>query len=302
GEQSCMRVVLDSVGVPLSIFESMQKLMQAMQDAIEGELLAKHLCHLCVGHSRVGIMHRDIRDGNVMIIHDPCKKHVGLMNNFDYSCLVDLQHYVDADGNRGSPLSNDDLNMVDKLKRELKERTGMPQFISVSLLQARGVNSNSEPIESEPIEHTVCHDLELFYWLLIWIVLCHTDHSSIHGALACSRLFDASIDGDAFELRTGHLGKMPLCMEGGEPLSWLMRRLKSLVTAAYPDELVGPVVLGDDGERHATLLMYKSVLQAFNQALVMDGWPENDKAIPFPPPTLCQTLNFGSSGEQKDSV
>ncbi|PCH38928.1 hypothetical protein WOLCODRAFT_167703 [Wolfiporia cocos MD-104 SS10] len=281
-----MRVVLDSVGAPLSEFESTKELVQAMRDAIEG-------------HSRVGVPHRDVRDGNVMIIRDPRKKHTGLVDGFEL-----------PNGNRGSPLSDDDFNVVDELKRELKKREGTPQFISVSLLQVRSVDSNGEPVESEPIEHAVCHDLESFYWLLIWIVIRHTDHSSVHGALACSRLFDAGTKGDAFELTTGHLGKMPLSVKGSEPLSWLMRGLKSLVAAAYLDELAGPVVLGGDGERRVIPLTYESVLQVFDRALVMDGGPENDKAIPFPPPTLRQklnkpsdgTLNFGSGGKQKDSV
>ncbi|PCH39196.1 hypothetical protein WOLCODRAFT_158736 [Wolfiporia cocos MD-104 SS10] len=175
---------------------STKELVQVMRDTIKGHLRA----------SLAGVPHRDVSDGNIIIIRDPRKKHTGFLDDFDYSCLVESQHYVDADGNRGSPISDEDLKMVDELKRGLKERTGTPQFVSVALPQVRSVDSNVESIESEPIEHAVCHDLD--------------------------------------------------------------------------------------------------------RALAMDGWPENDKAIPFPPPTLRQkpnepsdgTLNLGSSGKQKGSM
>ncbi|PCH39193.1 hypothetical protein WOLCODRAFT_158732 [Wolfiporia cocos MD-104 SS10] len=235
-----------------------------------------------------------------MTIGDLRKKHTGFVDDLDYSCLVDSQHHVDAHGNRGSPLSDDDFNVVHKLKRELKEGTGTLEFISIALLRVERVAVNGEPVKSEPIEHAVCHDLESFYWLLIWIVLHHTNHSSVHGALACSKLFSLGTEGDAFDRKIGHMGMVPLI----------------LVTDAYQNRVMSSgVPSGDDDvkggeERCAIPLTYELVLQAFNRALAMDGWPENDKAIPFIPHTTHLkikkpgdgTLNFGNGGKQKGSM
>lgn len=45
---------------------------------------------------------------------------------------------------------------------------GTTYFMAVELLIAQNDNL--------PTVHSACHDLESFYWLLVWLILRHTDH------------------------------------------------------------------------------------------------------------------------------
>ncbi|PCH38927.1 hypothetical protein WOLCODRAFT_158462 [Wolfiporia cocos MD-104 SS10] len=296
GERSHMRIVLDSVGIPLSEFSSTKELVEAIRDAIKGHLLA----------FLAGVLHRDVSDGNVMIIRDLLKEYKGFLDDFDYSGLIESLMYEDPDGNRGSPLAEEDTELADELKNELKERTGTLEFLAIALLNIpgdKGGQGAAERVEKKIIDHQVCHDLESFYWLLIWVVLRHTKHSDEDEDLACSVLFDANTEAAARTLKSGFLVSNSLSVEGNQPLSWLLDKLRWLVF----DANFGGIRAEGPARRTLT---YESVLGVFKEALTMDGWPENDKAIPFLPPTMRQgskkpadgTLSFKAGVQQKGSV
>ncbi|PCH38925.1 hypothetical protein WOLCODRAFT_158461 [Wolfiporia cocos MD-104 SS10] len=222
------------------------------------------------------------------------------MDDFDYSSPIQSLLYEDPDGNRGSPLSKGDLKMAEELKKEVKERA----FLAVSLLDMFGYEEDEdgiERVEKEAIDRQVCHDLESFYWLLIWVVLRHTKHSHKQKARAFNILFDVNTEATAQTMKIVFVARKSLSVEGNRPLSWLLDKLRRLVLAANSDIIEsGGIAQGS--------LTYESMLSVFNEALAMDCWPADDKAIPFPPPTLRQnkpsdgTLTLGNGHKQKGSV
>ncbi|EPT03336.1 hypothetical protein FOMPIDRAFT_54087 [Fomitopsis schrenkii] len=74
-ERSHVRMVLKSVGTPLSEFRDTKELATAFRDAIEGHKQAYEK----------GIVHRDVSEGNVMICRDPGSPFKGFIHDFDFS-------------------------------------------------------------------------------------------------------------------------------------------------------------------------------------------------------------------------
>ncbi|KAH9915722.1 uncharacterized protein B0H18DRAFT_89201 [Fomitopsis serialis] len=73
-ERSHVRLVLGTVGIPLSRFNSTKELVEALRDAIIGHRAAYE----------AGIMHRDVSEGNVMISRNPNDTFKGYIQDFDY--------------------------------------------------------------------------------------------------------------------------------------------------------------------------------------------------------------------------
>ncbi|OSX62237.1 hypothetical protein POSPLADRAFT_1046609 [Postia placenta MAD-698-R-SB12] len=161
GERSHIRLVLRTVGRPLGTFRYSRQLVLALRDAILGHQLAY----------KAGVLHRDVSAGNVMIVEG--QPFSGFIDDFDYSSLIDSS----ADG--GSPLTDEELESLGSREAELRERTGTFAFLSEALLN----------ISAKSVIHAVHHDLESFYWLLIWVVLRHTQHTHNAGETAFFEVF-----------------------------------------------------------------------------------------------------------------
>lgn len=137
----------------------------------------------------------------------------------------------------------------------------------------------------ERVIHTVQHDLESFYWLLTWIVLRHTKHTHFNGIYACIKLFGSQDEGVASSMKDSWLGKPhhSFAVDGNPPLSHLLACLKVLLGKSLKWAVTDSATIP---------LTYESMLAIFDEALEMDGWPENDAAIPFVPPK-------GERGDEK---
>ena len=114
--------------------------------------------------------------------------------------------------------------------------------------------------------HEVHHDLQSIYWVLLWVVLRHTDHSL--GQKYCTLIFKYGNDFEARNVKFGWLGAdlMPqseqLIIKDNEPLTTMMEKLRTMVRRSV---------------HRVKLLTYDSVLEVFNEALEKDGWPANDR-------------------------
>ena len=92
-ERSHSRLVLGSVGVPLSRFNSTRELVEAFRDAVKGKLCPpgdhSFLTRRWVlGHREAfqkGVLHRDVSEGNIMISRDHNVPWKGFIQDFDYS-------------------------------------------------------------------------------------------------------------------------------------------------------------------------------------------------------------------------
>ncbi|PCH37337.1 hypothetical protein WOLCODRAFT_158064 [Wolfiporia cocos MD-104 SS10] len=213
-----------------------------------------------------GVLHRDVSPGNLVIVRDKRVKFKGAITDFDYSNFVNASDIGGSDPfARGYRLIESDE------KRELKERTGLYAFIALEIL-----------MQKMGIIHEAKHDLESFFWTLLWIVLRHTKHNHPEGSDASSSVFPLGrewvvINSKGGWLRFGPGG--PFEVEGNKPLTYLITRMTKLFDASAP------------GPDPRTYLTHEAVLAVFNEALSMDGWPENDAARPFEPAKASKSRN-----------
>ncbi|KAI0641964.1 hypothetical protein C8Q79DRAFT_918222 [Trametes meyenii] len=252
-ERSHMRIVIDDVGRPLTEFTCTHELVVAVRDAIIGHRLL---------WEKANILHRDVSVGNILIKGEKKldDKFTGFLHDFDYSSMVpDPETVVDA--STSTQASVDDLgadvpgapvpSSVDPSSQ--KERTGTYYFMAIEILKV-----------PDSI-HNIHHDLESFYWVLLWVIVRHTNHGQ--GEDICNDIFKYGNDKDSASAKRDWLESIMLEIPDNKPLSYLLKELTVLVLEHIPTT-----------RRNAkpTLLTYEAVLEIFDTALAMPGWPEKD--------------------------
>ncbi|KAI0750211.1 hypothetical protein C8Q80DRAFT_1233155 [Daedaleopsis nitida] len=292
-ERSHMRFIMAHVGRPITEFKNTYELVRAFYDAIIGHKKA---------YEEAGILHRDISVGNIMILDDRDKDDspTGFLLDFDYSSIV--EHVVDpkrakaqADPKNSTPqptnAGNTDSENADSEKKTprkkrsqmnaleyaaffqsmlerspveqracQKERTGTYYFIAVELLEASGLIA---------VIHEPRHDLESFYWVLLWVVLRHTHHNL--GQNLCEKIFSYGDDRTAAENKSRWLSLTAdedrqangsnCLMTHSRPLTELLEGFRALVR---------------NNLKHKTGLTHSAVLELFETALKEKDWPTND--------------------------
>ncbi|KAI0328289.1 hypothetical protein GY45DRAFT_1372522 [Cubamyces sp. BRFM 1775] len=250
-ERSHTRMVIDDVGRCLTDFTSTREVVQAMRDAILGHEIAwKDAC----------VLHRDVSLGNILITDEPRSDGLpffGFIHDFDYSSMGPAES-----ASAGEKMACDRDEDV-----SLKERTGTLYYMAIELLEKQDVIHNTE------------HDLESFYWVLLWVILRHTDcaRNGRPGEALCTDLF---IPGDPQRsMREKNMWlqmslKIPLVVRGNEPLTKLIAEFNRLVFQR--DGTLMEALLGSLAPS-AVSLTYQSVLAVFDAALASEAeWPSND--------------------------
>ncbi|EPT03321.1 hypothetical protein FOMPIDRAFT_1046876 [Fomitopsis schrenkii] len=259
-ERSHVRTVLKSVGTPLSEFRDTKELATAFRDAIEGHRLA----------SVKGVVHRDVSEGNVMICRDPGSPLKGFIHDFDHSFswlrflgnqgwvaeLTAWEQYCAEHGHEPAGRHDEDV------LNDSKSRTGTPLFMAVQVLEG-------------DMTHEARHDLESFFWLLLFIVLRHTDHSFSSKPHAFRKIF-GRVDDSFPELlvwkRDFLVFQDPVWIEGNEGLSYILREFRALCKSNFT---AGNAPIPSPGMTH------RDVLDIFNRAFTMQ-WPTaNDGPRPL---------------------
>ncbi|KAI0750208.1 hypothetical protein C8Q80DRAFT_1233151 [Daedaleopsis nitida] len=257
-ERSHMRFIVTDVGRPITRFKTTRELILAMRDAIIGHRQAYELA---------GVLHRDVSVGNILIVDnpEPGLSYTGFLHDFDYSSVVeeledllDTVDEVDDDDDQlgliidasGQPQQGDAVAAQ-------KERTGTYYFMAVEMLT------------DQVVIHKPRHDLESYYWVLLWIILRHTFHSL--GQQRCEEIFVYGKDSEAnmrkwyWVTRNDKKEKHYLVnVSNNRPLTVLLRQYRGLVRN-HIDTRTG--------------LDYDSVLSIFDNALNMDGWPSDSEWI-----------------------
>ncbi|KAH9940673.1 hypothetical protein B0H21DRAFT_824728 [Amylocystis lapponica] len=269
-----MRLISNIVGQPLRRFDTTKVLTQAVCDAIKGYRQAH----------KIGILHRYISEGNILIVDSDGQPFQGMLVDFDYAFF-----YREATAELGKlkPLDiqierNDTRSGISRLQataasfavrerrmqaaaqnvdgsqvsNELKERTGTLLFMAIAFLNLKG----------EEVVHFVQHDLESFYWVLVWIVLRNTRYTHPDSPTTCDMLFGGENEcvckGDKLEwISSRHF----VDVKDNQPLTLLLLVLTRFVARAY---------------NKGKALTYESVLTMFENVLASDDWPKDDKAIP----------------------
>ncbi|EPS97267.1 hypothetical protein FOMPIDRAFT_1128690, partial [Fomitopsis schrenkii] len=246
-ERSHMRLVMKTVGRPLSSFKSTKEMVTAIRDAIIGHKLA----------FLAGLIHRDLSDGNVMI-HDG-DMFSGFLLDLDYAF-----DWMEALKLVGLPAEREAWTAWTQ-RMKIKERTGTLFFMAAQVLRTF-------------VAHDVRHDLESAVWLLLCMVLRHTlqVHVRTKKELDRNQLylehFGATGELGSYEKKMSYItDSIAWRVKDNEPLTKLIVDLRVLLGMQNrPLEWGGPVPL-----------TYESVLPVFNQALALSDWPENDAALPF---------------------
>ncbi|KAK7048063.1 hypothetical protein R3P38DRAFT_1849816 [Favolaschia claudopus] len=175
-ERRHTRSLLTPVGKPLQTFTSTKALAQALRNAI---------IHLQIA-SQAGVIHRDVSEGNVLLQEISAEKgnFDGFLLDWDYAEFTEagLARFHQAFPDREAATEN-----YLKIEKSLKDFTGTYPFVAVQILEA---NDPRKPLLS--MEHGTHHDLESFYWLLVWMTLRHVAHTHPSGDHACGDLFDTS--------------------------------------------------------------------------------------------------------------
>ena len=138
---------------------------------------------------------------------------------------------------------------------------------------------SQELLSEKDTIHTVHHDLESYYWVLLWIVLRHTHHDYQGTPIEpdpCARIYIFGDDEHAANVKLGwiHNHKRLITFTGNKPLTDLMHQFKLLIMKRR-------IVIPDDPERK--YLTHAAVLELFDKALDSAGWPDEkyDAAKPF---------------------
>ncbi|PCH37069.1 hypothetical protein WOLCODRAFT_52880, partial [Wolfiporia cocos MD-104 SS10] len=245
-----IRLILQNVGYPLTDFESRLELIEAISDIVEGHLLA----YLS------GVLHRDVSFGNVMLVRKGAVEFCGFIDDLDYSSPVDSSNGTVVTVT--TPLSAGERKKFRELENELKERTGTVEFMAMELIDADPEND---------VPHQAHHDLESFFWLLVWVVLRHMNHDHKEGKGAFADIFGAITPKQVKKMKESLFYKKMFTVKDNAPLSYLLKRLRSMVFKAYVEDIAQTPVP----------LTYDAMLKAFDEVLWMEGWPEDDAAIPF---------------------
>ncbi|TFK93806.1 hypothetical protein K466DRAFT_510969 [Polyporus arcularius HHB13444] len=244
-ERSHMRIVVEQVGRPLTDFKDTKELVRAMRDAIIGHKLAYELA---------GVLHRDVSVGNILIVDDSTScEYTGFLHDFDYSSMGPIPGSTEEPSSSATATAG--KGKVNDVNR--KERTGTYYFMGYELL--RGV----------AVIHGVQHDLESYFWVLLWVVLRHTTINL--PANTCETVFQYGDDKKARDAKRTWVGEdderedeVQLVVIDNEPLTKLLFDFRALVRRSII-------------QWRTFRLTYDNVLKLFDTALNKEGWPANDR-------------------------
>ncbi|KAI0350408.1 hypothetical protein OH77DRAFT_1431014 [Trametes cingulata] len=274
---------------PLPQFKNTEELVPAIRDAIKGHPLA-------LGFDD-GVLHRGVSFlEDILVVDHPHGYHSsGILHDFDDSPMT---RALELPSTATSPLTlvssrtpriNTWLEPANHVVNGsgLKERTGPHYFTAIELLSG-GLSHGTFTME---VQHEARHDLESFYWVLLWIVLRHAHHTEANGQEAYLRPFSPVDDGLAtYYTKSGWLNNRiaePITIADNAPLTELLSSFHYLVFLAN-----FPVTPATQCIRRP--LTYDAVLQVFDKALARNDWPVDDKAIPFRLPEGRTRMVFGS--------
>ncbi|EPQ53827.1 hypothetical protein GLOTRDRAFT_139906 [Gloeophyllum trabeum ATCC 11539] len=223
------------------------------------------------GHQNMcknGVLHRDISVNNILISADPGAENEAV------GFLIDPE-LAFADG------------MKDK-DGELRNLTGTYQFTAVKRFQELNC------------EHLTWHDIESFFWVLVYVILRHTICEILHDGLKikgyqCVPAVFTDVPGDRQLFVTDKVQSLEV--ENNTPLSQCIQEFALLVASHYLSPHVRERYAADE----LNLLTHQRVLAIFDKALNADGWPaeEDDGPVPF---TILETHTVRSKRSIAENI
>ncbi|KAF8208525.1 hypothetical protein K438DRAFT_2012560 [Mycena galopus ATCC 62051] len=253
-ERHHTRTLLMPVGSPLKSFQSTKSLAHALRNTVRHHQIAYE----------AGVLHRDVSEGNVLFQAVRASGLMGFLLDWDYAEFTPdgLESFKKEFPDRAK-----EIHRYTPINKSLKDFTGTLPFVAI------------EMIDPSNILHAAHHDLESFYWLLIWMIVRHTNHTHKDGDLACSRLFDP----EGLATKKGFIADNNFPGQH-DPLFQLADALRELVLYQHPPQAAGWNIV-------PILLTHETVLEAFDKHLNSEGWPKNDHALVFKTPSIDTARN-----------
>ncbi|KAF7315800.1 DAD domain-containing protein [Mycena indigotica] len=245
------RTVMEDVGIPLYEYPDTKTFISAVHDAMQGHQAAVD----------AGIVHRDVSVGNVLIKQGPNGLE-GFILDFDVAMLTEEGWKTLTLLGLSNIISTAALNFI----KELKDMTGTYAFVSLAVLTAHQ--------ERVSLLHRFEYDIESFYWIILWVLLRHTQHLHVDRALACANFFDHPSDSIALSIKRDWLLSGDAKIFSNNPnLATLVSDLRAPLREALHDP---------------DSLTYNKMFRHFVAARNKHDWPEGDVAMPFTPPNRAE--------------
>ncbi|KAJ7070141.1 hypothetical protein C8F01DRAFT_545310 [Mycena amicta] len=265
------RTLITPVGVPLKKFPSTRALAVAVRNAI---------LHHKIAHD-AGVLHRDVSEGNVLLIEALSKDQPqrGFLVDYDYAEITPTGMTV------LQAQFPDRMQLEEKeLKKSLKDVTGTRPFMSIEIMEEGG-----------KVKHEDFHDLESFFWLLVWMMLRHIKHNHKYGRNACHLLFDGL---DSEEAKTSWITRATPLPEEHRLYELLENYRDQVMLQNPPSPPQRPPTFHKVDLPRGRAAPQHQPPKAIRRTMTHDdllfifadfvneptGWPDNDKALPFVPP------------------
>jgi hypothetical protein len=129
-----------------------------------------------------------------------------------------------------------------------------------------------EILDSTPHTHAVCHDLESFYWIFVWIALRHLRHNHPDREFSLAKLFEGDDNGHdekaAADRKRLWLKADHLAINGNPPLSEILSDMTEICSRW--------VLESCEGQKEED--WYQEFLGIIEKGLQRTDWPKNDGA------------------------
>ncbi|KZT23571.1 hypothetical protein NEOLEDRAFT_1170694 [Neolentinus lepideus HHB14362 ss-1] len=201
--------------------------------------------------------------------------------------FIERTHYRTILQSIGKPLYlfGSTRELTEAMRDAMKANTnhqGTFQFLAIDRL------------EEHPGNHELHHDIESGYWVLLWVVLRHTEcevkewGKTRPGSECVTRI----LDGENGTSKISFLCNAEVVVHGNKPLTRLLERLKYLVSLRY----INKVLRAELTEQKVILpeLTHETVIKEFEEALKCDDWPTADSAVRFSASEKEETVARGN--------
>ncbi|CAK5280967.1 unnamed protein product [Mycena citricolor] len=290
------RTLLTPIGVRVGRFKRVKDLVEVIRNGLARELSCVCYEHDLTGNAEAalahlaGVRHRDISNGNLLV--DEILK-TGFLLDYDYAEFTPegITAYKALLESRGLP---DDIDLYEEVEMSFTDIIGTTPFLALDL--AFG----------EPVTHQDYHDIESFYWLLIWTILRHTP-PELHGhhRYKFAQLFNPDSPAEKFSWMLNYKTVGP----PGSPLARLSLALviqvkeqnRVIVPPVTPIEPTPELasrlnlVFGNRNRVSPTVpdvlppqkMRWDTVLELFGSSLNIEGWDTmpNDGWVEYIPPS-----------------
>ncbi len=222
-----------------------------------------------------------------MIVDDSTScEYTGFLHDFDYSSMGPIPGSTEEPSS--STTATAGKGKVNDVNRKERTVSCIYQKFIKSTAHAPVTHQGTyyfmgyELLRGVAVIHGVQHDLESYFWVLLWVVLRHTTINLPANTCDSETVFQYGDDKKARDAKRTWVGEdderedeVQLVVIDNEPLTKLLFDFRALVRRSII-------------QWRTFRLTYDNVLKLFDTALKKEGWPANDrrKCTAMKPPVV----------------